>query len=147
MGKYSKIIEGINSIKQSENYSSNDAIIIKCLVDCLLKDKLNITKLLNLEVSMFYAINVIYSLIELDCKDETSKYLRKIMPKSKREANSLVGDIYRDCNLGEEVQVKLNDKYNTVRYEKRKSTIGLIINFFEDKAIERGKVDKKLINC
>ena len=147
MGKYSKIIEGINDIKNSENYSSNDTLVIKCLVDSLLKEKLNITKLLTLEGSMFYCINVIYAFIELDCNDTLSVYLRKIMPKSKREANSFAGDIYRDCNIGEEIKVSLNDKYNTIKYEKKKSTVGLVIEFFENKALDKGKIDEKLINC
>ena len=69
------MIECIREIKDSENYSSNDALVIKCFVESLLKEKLSITKLLKIEASMFYCINVIYGLIELDCKDTMSIYL------------------------------------------------------------------------
>lgn len=147
MSKYTKMIECIREIKDSENYSSNDALVIKCFVESLLKEKLSITKLLKIEASMFYCINVIYGLIELDCKDTMSIYLKEIMPKSKSGANSFAGDIYKNYNIGEEEKVCLNNEQNTIIYTKRKSTVGLVLDFFENLALEKGKIEEKLINC
>ena len=147
MSKYTKLIECIREIKDSENYSSNDALVIKCFVESLLKEKLSITKLLKIEESISYCINVIYGLMELDCNDTMSTHLKKIMPKSKNEANAFAGDIYRSYNIGEETKVCLNNVYNTILYKKRKSTVGLVIDFFENIAYKKGDIEKKLINC
>lgn len=148
MSKYSKIISEIQNFKNSENgFSSDDTVLIKSFVDSILSGKLHLSKVLKIEGSVWTCSKIVYEFLGLNCDDNLTRYLKMIMPINKKEASKMCSEIWATYKLGEEVQVKSNDKHNTIIIKEKKCSVGIFIDFFERKALAAKIIDKKLINA
>ena len=147
MSKYDKIINELLAFKKNnDTIEPHDVVLIKSLVDSILRGKLSLSKILKVEGSIWTCSKIVYDFIKLDCDDKITKYLKLIMPPNKKEASKSGSEIWEKYGLGEDIQVKSNDKHNTIRIKKKACTVGVVIDFFEEKALEARIIDTKMIN-
>jgi hypothetical protein len=147
MSKYDKIISELLAFKKNnDTIESHDIVLIKSLVDSILSGKLALSKILKIEGSVWTCSKIVYHFINLDCDDKITKYLKLIMPPNKKEASKSCSEIWEKYNLGEEIPVRSNDKHNTILIKKKVCTVGVFIDFFEEKALAANIIDKKMIN-
>ena len=146
MNKYDRLINVIKSYKKDNSISSQEVIIMSSIVESVLADKLCLDRVLKLEGSVWFCSKTVYEFIALNCNDEITTYLIRIMPPDKDKASKYAKNIYEKYQVGEELQIKCNDQYNTIRIRKRMCNVGMFIEFFEDLAKEKGLISRKLVN-